>query len=105
MPSFNDELQDALDNEFYTDTYAYKAKYNGADIMLIDDGQFDRLEHFPGFQTASMTAWVRQSEVQSPEVGDKIELGGLIWRVGSGPVLNAGEWRLTLHRDDGSVIV
>ena len=105
MPTFDDSLDDILDTEFYTSEYAHEATYNGVDIMLIEDGQFDRVEHFPGFKTASASVQVRQSEVSEPEVGDKIVWKELIWRVGAGPVLSGGEWQLTIHRDDASVSV
>jgi len=105
MPTFDDGLDEILDDEFYTSEYAWDATYNDVAIKLIEDGQFERIEHFPGYKTASTSVWVRQSEVAAPEVGDKVVWNDLIWRVGANPVLNAGEWNLTLHRDDVSVSV
>jgi len=105
MPTFDDGLDEILDDEFYTSEYAHDATYNDVPIKLIEDGQFERVEHFPGFKTASASVQVRESEIAAPEVGDKVVWKDLIWRVGANPDLKGGEWQLTLHRDDVSVSV
>lgn len=85
---------------FYNaDEFAEAAIYNGASILVVEDGGATRTTQVPGVYVPGMSIRVQAADVPSPKPGDKVVMRGTTWHVSTPPMSEGGEWLLELDRE------
>ena len=102
--TFKDQLATDLETVFFNaDEFAISANYNGTDILAIEADSFLTSTGIPGVTQPIRSIMVRQADVATVKVGDKVVIDGQTWHVGPGPALDGGVWTVTLNAQRLSV--
>jgi hypothetical protein len=97
--TFLDDIEDDLDDVFFTD-FAKTGTYSGAAIDYIDDDITEQSTSIPGFVLPVKTILVKKSDVTQPKAGDVfIDSDGVSFRVGAGSRQDGdGVWSVPLSQ-------
>lgn len=98
--TLRDQIAADLPAIFYNeDEHAEQATYNGASILVVEDGGQSRTTNVPGVYVPGMSIRVMATDVPAAKPGDKVLLRAVTWYVATPPISDGGEWLLDLDRE------
>jgi hypothetical protein len=84
---------------YHPDEFAESATYNGASILVIEDGGYSRTTNVPGVMIPALSIRVMAADVPAPKPGDKVIMREATYYVSTPPTSDGGEWLLELDRE------
>jgi hypothetical protein len=97
--SFLDDLENDLDEVFFTD-FAKSGTYNGVAVDYIEDEISEQSTSIPGFVLPIKTIFVKKADVSAPKTSDVfVDADGVSFRVGAGSRQDGdGVWSIPIER-------
>ncbi len=86
---------------FFNDTeFAETAKYQGVDILVVEQEKTENITSVPSVIIPNLTVFVKVSDVPHPREGEILFYRGEEYQISSYPVREGNVWRLSL---DGTI--
>lgn len=95
MSTFDDLFAPAQDKIY--DVFGTSATYNGAEVTVCIDDNYNSSEGSPGIDSPFLVIRVRLDDISSPRAGDTVVVRGDTWHVSGRPEHDGLEWILTLE--------